>query len=124
MRETWLDRRGLLIRGSGGLAATLALAVLPGEAQAASPKLGADPFTPGVAAGHPLADGIVLWTRLAPRPPESSADGMPPVAMPVERLDLAVATCDDWSSGLDTPYQDMIRHDLDLVLHRGDDIDE
>ena len=27
-----------------------------------------DPFTLGVASGYPRADGMVLWTRLAPEP--------------------------------------------------------
>jgi len=40
----------------------------------------ADPFTLGVASGDPLADGFVLWTRLAPEP--LSGGGMPP--LPVE----------------------------------------
>jgi len=43
----------------------------------------ADPFTLGVASGDPTADGIVLWTRLAPRPlDETGRGGMP--ARPVE----------------------------------------
>ncbi|QNA84803.1 alkaline phosphatase [Sphingomonas sp. So64.6b] len=39
-------------------------------------------FTLGVASGDPAADGVVLWTRLAPHPMEGDG-GMPPVAMPV-----------------------------------------
>ncbi|MBI2741746.1 MAG: alkaline phosphatase D family protein [Rhodospirillales bacterium] len=40
-----------------------------------------DPFTLGVASGSPREDGVVLWTRLAPRPLEGG--GMPdsPVAV-------------------------------------------
>src|SRR5262245_12685633 len=40
------------------------------------------PFTMGVASGDPLPDGIVLWTRLAPRPLEGG--GMPMVPVPVQ----------------------------------------
>ncbi|MEB2180093.1 PhoD-like phosphatase N-terminal domain-containing protein, partial [Xanthomonas campestris pv. campestris] len=34
-----------------------------------------DPFTLGVAAGDPLADGFVIWTRLAPRPLDPDGHG-------------------------------------------------
>jgi alkaline phosphatase D len=40
------------------------------------------PFTMGVASGDPVADGVVLWTRLAPRPLEGG--GMPMVPVPVQ----------------------------------------
>ncbi|MEV4282984.1 alkaline phosphatase D family protein [Actinoplanes xinjiangensis] len=42
----------------------------------------ADPFTLGVASGDPLPDGVVLWTRLAPRPLEP-AGGLPKADFPV-----------------------------------------
>jgi alkaline phosphatase D len=35
-------------------------------------------------------------------------------------LKFAVATCQDWPSGHYTAYRDMLRQDLDLVLHLGD----
>jgi len=41
----------------------------------AQPKLAGPPFTLGIASGEPLPDGIVLWTRLAPRPVDGG--GMP-----------------------------------------------
>ncbi|RIL05809.1 MAG: alkaline phosphatase [Proteobacteria bacterium] len=49
-----------------------------------SPVLPGDPFTLGVASGDPLADRVVLWTRLAPTPlaPDGAA-GMPPVPVTV-----------------------------------------
>ena len=40
------------------------------------------PFTMGVASGDPIPDGVVLWTRLAPRPLEGG--GMPMVPVPVQ----------------------------------------
>ncbi len=46
------------------------------------PDLPADPFTLGVASGDPLADAVVLWTRLAPDP-LAAKGGMPRVDVPV-----------------------------------------
>ena len=46
------------------------------------------PFTMGVASGDPLPDGVVLWTRLAPRPLDGG--GMPMVPM----------TCNGRSAGM------------------------
>lgn len=42
----------------------------------AAPKFDVNPFTLGVASGDPSPDGVVLWTRLAPRPIEGG--GMTP----------------------------------------------
>ncbi|MCU0269186.1 MAG: alkaline phosphatase D family protein [Acidimicrobiales bacterium] len=39
------------------------------------PELATDPFTLGVASGDPLADSVILWTRLAPEP--VTGGGMP-----------------------------------------------
>ncbi|MBB5036436.1 alkaline phosphatase D family protein [Prosthecobacter dejongeii] len=64
--------------------ASLALAALACErafgAVKSAPKFSSYPFTLGVASGDPTADGMVLWTRLAPKPLEGG--GMEPV--PVE----------------------------------------
>jgi len=52
---------------------TAGLPLLPltaGGCLSARAALGGYPFTLGVASGEPLADGFVLWTRLAPRPME------------------------------------------------------
>lgn len=73
-----LDRRGLLTMGGAALAATLT----PGPARAA-PGPRTDPFTLGVASGDPLPEGVVLWTRLAPRPFEPAA-GLPAADYPVK----------------------------------------
>ena len=71
-----IDRRRFL-QLTAGVAATLGLSQLPaGVVRAARPP-GAYPFTLGVASGDPAADGVVLWTRLAPSPLEH-AGGMPP----------------------------------------------
>ncbi len=44
---------------------------------ARQPKFAADPFALGVASGDPTDTGVVLWTRLAPKPLDE-AGGMPP----------------------------------------------
>jgi len=48
-----------------------------------------NPFALGVASGEPTDSGVVLWTRLAPRPLE--ADG----GMPAEKLKLTWEVADD-----------------------------
>src|SRR3954471_404397 len=48
----------------------------------AKPVFDAYPFTLGVASGDPLPDGIVLWTRLAPKPLEGG--GMPMAGVDVD----------------------------------------
>ncbi|MGQ0718922.1 MAG: alkaline phosphatase D family protein [Pseudonocardiales bacterium] len=79
-------RRTVLL-GAG--AATVLTAMPLNTGCAAQPLAGArsralgDPFTVGVASGDPAADGVVLWTRLAPRPlAEDGFGGMP--ARPVD----------------------------------------
>lgn len=61
-------RRRLLVAGAGLAAAGL---LSPFARASGSP----DPFTLGVAAGDPLADGFVIWTRLAPRPLDPDGRG-------------------------------------------------
>ncbi|MBV6846471.1 alkaline phosphatase D family protein [Xanthomonas campestris pv. paulliniae] len=70
------SRRRILIAGAGLAAAGL----LSPFARASGT---ADPFTLGVAAGDPLADGFVLWTRLAPRPLDPDGRGGLRAAVPV-----------------------------------------
>ena len=73
-RTLALARRQLIARAGAGAAG---LALLPGEDGRRDPRrLGADPFTLGVASGDPRPDGVVLWTRLAPEPLEPGG-GMP-----------------------------------------------
>jgi alkaline phosphatase D len=80
------------LRHEGGLTRRLFLAY--GAALGSIPLLGReslvaapvrffhDPFSLGVASGDPDAEGMVLWTRLAPRPLEGHG-GMPNVSVPV-----------------------------------------
>lgn len=71
--RTW-SRRGFLVSG----ASLLAWPVLAPPASAfarRAVKLKDYPFKLGVTSGDPLADGFVLWTRLAPEP--TKGGGMP-----------------------------------------------
>ena len=43
------------------------------------PRFSGYPFTLGVASGAPLPDGVVLWTRLAPKPLSGGGAGRDPV---------------------------------------------
>ncbi len=72
--------------GFGGAAAALMLGTGAWESSSAfaAPALKGDPFTLGVASGDPTADGVVLWTRLAPDPfAEDGFGGMPPAPVRV-----------------------------------------
>jgi alkaline phosphatase D len=44
----------------------------------------------------------------------------PPLHRLPTELRFAFATCQDWPSGYYTAYRDMLKHDLDLVMHLGD----
>jgi alkaline phosphatase D len=74
------SRRGFLTSSGAALLYT-ALAPVASPRTASAQQLGTYPFTLGVASGDPTPDGVVLWTRLAPRPLEGG--GMPnqPVAV-------------------------------------------
>lgn len=74
-------RRRQLLLATAGLALGGALRPLP---LLAAPRFASTPFTLGVASGDPLADGFVLWTRLAPEPLDGG--GMPAAAVEVDWL--------------------------------------
>src|SRR5437763_17035113 len=79
-REGGISRRTLLAYG-----ATLsALPWLADRSRAEARRrvsFASDPFTLGVASGDPTGTGVVLWTRLAPRPLEPGGGRDPaPVA--------------------------------------------
>jgi alkaline phosphatase D len=78
---SFLDRRRFLATSSAWAAATL----WAGRAQGITlknPPLGGYPFTLGVASGDPSPDGMVLWTRLAPKPLDGG--GMPAANVAVD----------------------------------------
>ncbi len=63
-----------------------------------------DPFQLGVASGDPAVDGVVLWTRLCPRPNE--ADG----GMPREAVEV------DWELAEDEAFSSGVRRGKALAL--------
>ncbi|ONI76066.1 alkaline phosphatase [Actinosynnema sp. ALI-1.44] len=86
---TRLHRRTFIV---GGLAAVGAPMLSTSTANAL-----AFPFTLGVASGEPTADGIVLWTRLAPRPLNADGlGGMPNTPVTVE-----------WQVGIDQGFSQL-----------------
>jgi alkaline phosphatase D len=78
--RTRLTRRRLL-EAAGAMAAMALEAPLRSKVAYGQPRFVADPFALGVASGDPVADGFVLWTRLAPDP--LNGGGMPSEAVPV-----------------------------------------
>jgi alkaline phosphatase D len=90
-----LTRRRLLA-AAGALAATAMATPLRSKVAHGQPRFGADPFALGVASGDPIADGFVLWTRLAPDP--LNGGGMPPEAVPVR-----------WEVASDARFLDIVR---------------
>lgn len=97
-----LNRLPEAVRHEGGISRRLflsycaALAATPLLARTAAfgrvlprPSFGNDPFTLGVASGDPDPTGVVLWTRLAPRPLE--ADG----GMPRENVEVSWELAED-----------------------------
>jgi len=70
------------------LKGAVVLAALPLAGFATERRLGpipADPFSLGVASGEPAPDGMVIWTRLAPRPlADDGLGGMPARVVDVE----------------------------------------
>ncbi|MGW4367143.1 alkaline phosphatase D family protein [Nocardia takedensis] len=75
-----LSRRHLLRLGTAASAAVLAGAVTGASAPHPAPRRLGDPFSLGVASGDPAADGVVLWTRLAPDPLAPDGLGGMPLA--------------------------------------------
>ena len=68
----------------------------------ATPFFDSYPFTLGVASGDPLPDGVVLWTRLAPKPLDGG--GMPPVVVGVE-----------WEVARDSRFQSIAQKGIALA---------
>ncbi|MFE2583199.1 alkaline phosphatase D family protein [Streptomyces sp. NPDC059378] len=96
-----LDRRRFL--GVSGAALALAFtADLPGTGVAAAAELdaariGADPFTLGIASGDPGPDSVLLWTRLAPAPYQ------PDGGLPAQRIGV------DWEMARDEGFATVVR---------------
>ncbi|OQP07765.1 alkaline phosphatase [Geobacillus sp. 46C-IIa] len=103
-----IDRRTLL-HGAGkiaGLSLGMAIAQsLGGFDVHAAPKFADYPFQLGVASGDPLADSVVLWTRLAPDP--LNGGGMPPHLVPVH-----------WELAADEHFRHVIRRGTEMASPR------
>lgn len=74
------SRRGFLT-GAGATLVYSALAPFSFPRAASAQRIGDYPFTLGVASGDPTSDGVVLWTRLAPRPLEGGGMPQHPIAV-------------------------------------------
>ncbi|WP_020474295.1 alkaline phosphatase D family protein [Zavarzinella formosa] len=95
------------IRYEGGVSRRLFLAY--GSALSAVPLLGlrtsarakavfaSNPFTLGVASGEPTDTGVVIWTRLAPKPLEEGG------GLPVEAFDVS------WEVATDDKFKDVVK---------------
>ena len=70
-----VNRRGLL-RGLGASALVTSGSSLFAKKLWAQPTFSAYPFSLGVASGDPTPDGVVIWTKIAPKPLERGG-GMP-----------------------------------------------
>lgn len=79
LRKTGFSRRWFL--AYAGSVASIA-SVGKTRADGPRPRFTSDPFTLGVASGDPTSEGVVLWTRLAPRPLDA-AGGLEPEALEV-----------------------------------------
>ena len=77
-----VGRRRFLATAAGATAALLVTDRIPG-AWAVPRAATDDPFTLGVASGDPTPTGVVLWTRLAPRPLDPDG-GMTARPVPVD----------------------------------------
>jgi len=76
---------------------------LRAEGQVTSkPKFSSDPFALGVASGDPEPDGVVIWTRLAPKPLEG---GMPPEPVKV-----------NWEVAHDEAFRDVVQKGTSLAM--------
>ena len=90
-----LSRRELM-KIACALGAAAVGSPIVGKRLFAKPVFDAYPFSMGVASGDPLPDGIVLWTRLAPKPLEGGG-------MPMSTVDVA------WEISRDEHFQDVIQ---------------
>ncbi|MGZ5365351.1 MAG: alkaline phosphatase D family protein [Mycobacterium sp.] len=81
------------------------LAALPAAGFTADRRLSpirSDPFTLGVASGEPSADGVVIWTRLAPNPLADDGFG----GMPARRVDV------EWEVARDEWFNHIVRRGM------------
>jgi alkaline phosphatase D len=87
--------RRQLIQGLGFAGAAMLLPL--GRGALAQVKFASDPYRLGVASGDPVADGFVIWTRLAPEP-MAIGNGMPGAPVEVE-----------WEVGDDAAFSKVVK---------------
>lgn len=98
-----MTSRRLLIAQAAALAGA-ALTPATWSAAVAQVSHSDDPFTLGVASGEPEPDGVVLWTRLAPRPLEPDGGmGLAPVHV-------------RWEVAEDERFQRVVAHGRELAV--------
>ena len=68
----------------------------------ARPIFDAYPFTLGIASGDPAPDGVVLWTRLAPKPLEGGG-------MPMENVEV------DWEVARDNRFTSIVQRGTEIA---------
>src|SRR4051812_43689825 len=85
-----VDRRSFL-RATSALASAVLLSPKTWAGVIRNPKLPDYPFQLGVASGDPTPDGVVLWTRLAPKPLEVGG------GMPMEPIEVSWEIAEDES---------------------------
>lgn len=78
-------------------------ALLPIRPLLARPRFTEDPFTLGVASGYPQPNGVVLWTRLAPRPLEGGG-------MPQQAVEVA------WEVAADEAFRNIVRRGSAIAI--------
>jgi alkaline phosphatase D len=92
-----VTRRRFLISGA------IFAGAAPLDRLLAQTRFDRDPFTLGVASGYPVANGVVLWTRLAPDP--LAGGGMPPGAVEV-----------DWEVAADAAFRTIVQHGTERAI--------
>ena len=68
-----------------------------------SPRFGDNPFTLGVASGDPEPDGVVIWTRLAPKPVDGGGMANEPIAV-------------HWEVATDEAFANVVQKGLSLAM--------
>ncbi|MCA9219868.1 MAG: alkaline phosphatase D family protein [Planctomycetales bacterium] len=101
-RRYGIDRRAFL-EYIAAVSAIPTLAVQAAEPVGKPPRFDANPFTLGVASGDPEPDGVVIWTRLAPRPLDGG--GMPNVPVPTE-----------WEVATDEAFANVVRRGTAMAM--------
>ena len=99
--QRYAASRRQLIQGLGLAGAAMLLPL--GHGALAQVKFASDPYRLGIASGDAMADGFVIWTKLAPEP-LAPHGGMPLVPMPVA-----------WEVATDTGFREVVAKGEELA---------